>query len=652
MKRLLLCALSALVLDAQGQSLTWPDIRDGSLYLQPSHDDTVQVRWQPAWQADAAEETLFLLDGHGRLQGERRITREQVRGSQIWPLAASAGPYQLEVPGYSFRRYRIDHDASTRALFAPAKVHFSLQAPAETVLYFQVRGGEQASLAGKYHGGVRALEVERLGDGRRWSLVLSAQPAYWQFERLALPQADTLQTFRLRLRGEGKVAFWLDGTANLFALRAEHLGALAQADGEVHLQVGSTRRGRSASLGVNLPYLLPPTASHAAIDEVQPHAAGWYSFVDVLQRKADYEQPFRQFYQQRYPIHQDITLLAATGRRSRLDPERSTTAGLAAWLRSTAQLPGKSLHYLAFSDEPNLSYPDYPSYARYFTAMLEQLERFPGARDAGVRIAVPASSNLINGPMREGSAERIGLDWARRLLAEHGQQIDALAWHTWMVRDLLATRSYRQQVRAAAALVGLDATGRPRKALLLDQTNISSGSSLSPYEQDTHFAGLWWASVAINASADGLLDMLNWFQLADEPQWPKGMIQVHGDGSGFTPKPVALAHRFMQRHWLRDVLALDNDAFEVDALAMADRDKRSLFGVNKATRTQQVQVSGLAAACAQAALQLFGADNQPRTAPLQCREGRAHFTVPGQSLFALTWQAASPHPAQPTQEAP
>ena len=136
-----------------------------------------------------------------------------------------------------------------------------------------------------------------------------------------------------------------------------------------------------------------------------------------------------------------------------------------------------------------------------------------------------------------------------------GDQIDALAWHEWMVRDLLATRVYRNSVRQAADLVGLDNQGRPRKALLLDQTNISSGSSLSPYDQETHYAALWWTSVAINASADGWLDMLNWFQSADEPEYPKGMVRVL-DNQRFELKPVGLAQQFIQQHWLDQVLRL------------------------------------------------------------------------------------------------
>src|SRR5690606_14818201 len=131
----------------------------------------------------------------------------------------------------------------------------------------------------------------------------------------------------------------------------------------------------------------------------------------------NYENDFRRFYQQRYPITQDITLLSGTGRRSVLAADRTSDDGLDAWLTATRELGGKALHYLAFADEPNLNYSDYASYRRYFQAMLERVQRFPGAREAGVRIAMPASSNLVNGPFHEGSRQRIGLDWSRRLLA-------------------------------------------------------------------------------------------------------------------------------------------------------------------------------------------------------------------------------------------
>ena len=636
MKHLLtLAVLLPLASAVQAASLEWSDIRDGSLYLLPDQPDQLRIQWLPAWQAEANPEHLYLLDGRGRLEAELRIAASETSGDESWPLAASSSPYHLEIPGYSFRHYRIEHSDATRALFAPAKVHFSIEAGPNTQLYFRVRAGEQAILGGKYHEGVDSLKVERLSDGRQLQLQLQPYPGYFQFDQLPLPPGNADETWRLTLQGEGKAAFWLDGTANLFAQRADQLTPLPSlAAGQVQLKPGTQVLGRTPDLGVALPYVLPPPATFAALEALAPKAAGYYSLMDVLERKPNYEDEWRRLYQEQFGIRQDITLLAATGRRADLADDQTTRDGLDAWLAGTAALQGKAVHYLAFADEPNLNYPDYATYRDFFKAMAARVQAYPGAREAGVRIAMPASSRLVNGPFKEDSQTRRGIDWAQRLLTEHDDQIDALAWHEWMVRDLLATRSYRDSVRQAANLVGLDAQGRPRKALLLDQTNMSSGSTLSPYDQNTHYAGLWWTSVVINASSDGLLDMLNWFHVADEPEWPKGMIRMVA-ADRFELKPVGLAHHFIQRHWLDQVLALDNDAFEVDALAMARGAQRSLLGVNKAERVQEVNL--ILDSCPGGQLELFGPDNQPRRADFACEQGRIRFQLPGQTLFALTW---------------
>ncbi len=180
--------------------------------------------------------------------------------------------------------------------------------------------------------------------------------------------------------------------------------------------------------------------------------------------------------------------------------------------------------------------------------------------------------------------------------------------------------------------MGLDSNGRPRKALLLDQTNMSSGSSLSPYDQETHYAALWWTSVVINASADGWLDMLNWFQSADEPEYPKGMVRVL-DNQRLELKPVGLAQQFIQQHWLEQVLRLDNDAFEVDVLAMATDARRGLLGVNKSTRPQQVSLDGVPCPQAKAELVYFGPDNHSLSAPFNCEAGQIRFLLPGETCL-------------------
>ncbi|MFK5732946.1 hypothetical protein KW869_05360 [Pseudomonas urmiensis] len=630
----LICAFSTL---AQAAPMRWGDIRDGSLYLQPARDDSVRVSWVPAWQTNANEERLYLLDGQGRLRGERFIAASEGRGQQVWALPASAAAYRLEVPGYSFRSYRIEHDDNTVALFSPTKVHFSAETPNGVELYFKVAAGERAVLAGKYFGGVNSLQAERLGDRTQVTLKLKPYKDYPRYDQTALPVSATEQVWRLRLHGSGKAAFWLDGTANLFAQRAQHLQPLRQDPGRAELQLHKDMLGPTPRLGLALPYLLPPPASRGALDTLKPRAGGFYTAVDILANRPHYEDAFRRFYLEQAGIDLNITLMVASQRRNDLQANSQSLAGLDAWLAATVALGGKGTHYLSFADEPNYNYPDYATYKRYFDAMDRHVRAYPGAREAGVRIAMPASSRFVNGPFTTRGEQHRGIDWARRMLKESEPQIDALAWHEWMVRDLLATRVYRDSVRRAAEVVGINAEGRPRKALLLDQTNISPGPSVSPYEQETHFASLWWASVAINSAQDGLLDMLNWFQAADDPDHMKGMIRLPSQDR-FELKPVGLAQQFIQAHWLDQVQRMDNSAFEVDALAMARDRQRSVLGVNKAERQQHVTLQGVGRACP--SLSLFGPDSRSRPAAVDCTGGQIHFQVPAQTLFALSWRAS------------
>ncbi|QIH07946.1 MULTISPECIES: hypothetical protein [unclassified Pseudomonas] len=618
--------------------MQWGDIRDGSLYLQAAAADTLHLRWSPAWQSDANHEQLYLLAPDGQLLQALDIPASQAYGQQDIHLPAAQGDYRLQVPGYSFRNFKIGHDSATQAQFEPAKVHFSADVAEGAELYFQVAAGERAVLAGKYHGGVSVLQAVRLSDGLQVRLKLERHEQYPQFDQVPLPPASQDEVWRLSMGGSGKVGFWLDGTANLFAQDLHQLHPLQWTPGQVELTLKPQARGPSPHLGIALPYAQPPQSTFELLRALGARSANFYSFVDVIKSEPLREIGFRRLYREMFAIDHDITLLAGTGRRPVLEADRQTLAGLDAWLADSAQLGNRGTHYLAFADEPNLNYPSYAAFAAYFGQMLEHTRANPDTRAAGVRIAMPASSRLLDGPFRVGAGQRRGIDWAQRLLQEHGEDIDALAWHEWMVRDLLATRRYRDSVRAAAQLVGLDEHGRPRKALLLSQTNISSGPDLSPYQQDTHYAALWWMSVVVNASQDGLLDMLNWFQAADEPEYPKGMLALR-DAQRFALKPVAKAQQFIQQHWLGEVQALDNPAFEVDALALRDGARHSLLGVAKTPRPHTIELAATTDLCQSGPrLELLGPDGYSHEAPVQCHAGRAVFQLPGETLFALTWK--------------
>ncbi|MDR2365577.1 MAG: hypothetical protein LBD68_06960 [Zoogloeaceae bacterium] len=638
---LIVGALSLFVLASAscGASMEWGDIRDGSLYLLPKQAGSARLSWKAAWQADANREQIHLTDGAGRLLERLDIRPEQTRGEQVFALTPGKADYRLGIPGYSFRAYRVTHDAAVAAQFEPAKVHFSIDAPRNAEFYFRVAAGAKATLNGKHHGGVNALRIMRLSDASALRLDLREHAQYSSFDSLPLPTSRRDEIWRLNLEGSGKAAFWLDGADNLFAQKPEHLHPLTRLPGRAALTLREDSPGATPRLGVGLPYTLWPESGFASLDALDLQAAGFYSFVDVLSRQPEREIGFRRQYNQRFGIGLDLTLLSKTGRKPVLAADQQTLTGVDAWLADSIRLNSGGLHYLAFADEPNLNYPDYDSFEKYFAVILRHVRANAAARAAGVRIAAPASSRFGGGPFREDAGRRRGASWTEKLLQRHGDDIDAIVWHEWMLRDLFSTRRYRDDIQAAARLVGLDAKGRPRKALLINQTNISSGASVSPYQQDTHFAALWWVSVAINASGDGLLDMLNWFLVADDADHPKGMLR--NQGSRFELRPVALAQQFMRRHWLPWVQRLENDAFEVDALAMRDGRRHSLLGVNKSARVQQVSLAGAAALCRSGAkLEFFAPDSRVRAAHLNCKNDAARFDLPGETLFALTWEEA------------
>ncbi|MDR1854140.1 MAG: hypothetical protein LBR05_04450 [Azoarcus sp.] len=612
-------------------------IRHGSVYLRASAADRVRVDWRAEWQADANAEEIYLVDGGGRLAARLDVATTQGDGTHEFALAASEADYQLDVPGYSFRAWRVSHGATTAAQFEPAKVHFSVVVPAGVELYFRVAAGEAATLAGKHHGGVDALRVERLSDGKTLELPLKKYAAYRQFDHLPLPVSARDEVWRLKLAGSGKAAFWLDGAANLFAASPQQLHPLVLATGAATLTLGKGDAGPAPRLGLALPYATPSPAALDLLKTLGVRAANYYSFVDASVSKRDMEFSYRRLYRDA-GIDRDVTLLSASGRAPVLAADAKTLSALDAWLAASARLAPGALHYLGFADEPNLNYSSFDDFAAYFAAMLQRVKETPGARAAGVRVAVPASSRWLNGPSRDGAAKRRGIDWARALLARHGDDIDALVWHEWMTRDLFATRRIRTDVRAAADLVGLDAAGRPRKALIVGQANVSSGNALSPYDQDTFFAAQWWTSTVVNAARDGLLDMLVWFRAVDDADYPKGMLRMQGEA--FTLKPVALAQRFLARRWLDRVSKLDNDAFEVDALALRDGARHALVGVNKTPRRQRVTLNDAVAACASSAtLRLLLPDGSERDATVDCGDKTPRFTLPGNTIFALEWKA-------------
>lgn len=632
-------------------ALQWQWIRDGVWYIDTSsvtesnkQQAQITLSWQPAWEASAHEERVFLQDAEGNLIDELVINPGQFSGKKTWLLKPDKGHYRLEVPGYSYRRYRLEHASTLKVVYQPVKHHFTAEVPANAVLYFSVPAEQTINLGGKYHGGVTAFKVNpvnQLNAGVQLKLSTFDIKNYWQNNLIPIEQSTQNRVWRLAFQGKGKAAFWLDTTDNIFALRPEDLFVPKPLAGKGKITVGVKKLGRVPMVGTSLPFLDPPSHALSLLNEMKVKSATYYTYIDVLKAKPLADQSFRRTYFQQ-GITSDLTLLAETGRRAVLMDSKQITEVLRSYLPSWQQYTQSGLHYLVLADEPNLNYPSFTAFANYAQQVIHGLKQLPANVREKINIAIPASAGWLNGPSRNQASSRRGINWAKQLLPLLGDDIHALTWHRWLVRDLRATRSYQQAVAAAASLVGRNAKGTLQKHLLIDQTNISSGLHLSVYEQDTFFAALWWASVVANVAKSGDLTMINWFKTADDGPYRKGLMRKDAAGNWHL-KPVGHAMKFIQAHLQGDILTTKTSLFEVDVVASTTEKVIHILGVNKGDRQQRVDMRiDLPKLWQKQSLSVsktvLASDLQPQVSQKPHKAGKKlHFnwTISNKSIFAI-----------------
>ncbi|MBU2712755.1 hypothetical protein [Zooshikella harenae] len=632
-------------------AMQWQWIRDGVWYIDTSsvvetktEQRLIRLSWQPAWQPSAHEERIFLQDAEGSLIDELVINPDQFSGEKEWLLKSDKGPYRLEVPGYSYRRYRLEHASALKVVYQPVKHHFTAEVPANAKLYFSVPAEQTVNLGGKYHGGVKAFKVSPLkpsNGGIQLSLSTFDIKKYWQNNIVPIEQSTKRRVWRLVFKGKGKVAFWLDTTENVFALRPEDLFVPKHLAGKGKIKVGLKKLGPVPWVGTSLPFLDPPSQALSLLKAMQVRSATYYTYIDVLKEKIVADHSFRGTYYQQGIIN-DLTLLAETGRRAVLVDSKHITTVLRSYLPSWQQYSKTGQHYLVLADEPNLNYPSFTAFVKYAKQVVNGLKQLPEHVREHVKVAIPASAGWLNGPNRNQASSRRGITWAKQLLLLLGDDVHALTWHQWLIRDLRATRSYQQAVAAAASLVGRNTEGVLRKTLLIDQTNISSGLHLSPYEQDTFFAALWWVSVVVNAAQHGDLTMINWFKAADEGAYRKGLMRLDAAGNWHL-KPVGHAMKFIQAHLQGEVLATESSLFEVDVLASTTPKVIHMLGVNKGDRQQKLDIMvALPKHWQKHTLSvtktLLVSDLQPQVSQKTYKVGQKlhlNWTIPNKSIFAI-----------------
>ncbi len=577
------------------QAEVWQNIRDGVVHIRvpAAHSDNppvFDVQWTDAWISEAQEDHLYLQNPDGSLARQFRLDQSNTPGQTQFTLNAT-GDYQFHVTGTSFRYVSLGTYSQVPTLFEPVKVHKSASLPAGGTLYFQVPANTAFTFAGKYHGGVSGYELSPLGSDDTYTLELNNHNLHWQYDSVKIPAYPKQRNWKLTWEGSGKTAFWLDDIPNLFAQKEEYLFHPKLSQGQVQVKIEPFIVGQTPAVGSALPFVNPPEHTYPLLEKWQLGAANHYTFADTLQRSPEADLEFLNLYENRFNIKRSNTILAETGRQAVIDDVDKIKPIVLNYLKQRHEQGLLKENYFAIADEPNLNYPSYDRYESDFAALASAIKNHPDPAINSTKLAAPQSSRFIQAPTRSHAEERRGIDWAERIIKKYGQWVDAISWHEWMVRDLIDTSRYREAVEAADELAR---RYRPQMgkepALIIGQTNISSGWSLSPYEQDTEFSALWWTSVVIQSSLPGKLNQIIWFKAADDPNYRKGLATV--DNKGFTEKPVSEAMAFINEHLGYWVLQLQSTHPEVDILATLSRDKRQLkiLGVNKSRRTQQLHI--------------------------------------------------------------
>ena len=565
--------------------LIWPDLRDGVVYLRMQAGETARLGVKDVWAAEGTRDRLYFQAPDGEML-DRFLLSAGKKPADITLLAKrGAGDYRFEVCGLSHRATTLRVDPATPTVFEPAKVHFSLTSPGKGAkLYFRVPADNRAFSfrARTFRGSCKAYELLS-PSGKRYELKPKELHSSVK-EHAGLDfSGDRHESgvWTLLFRDSGKAAFWLDGIPNLFAQKPEHLFMPEFKPAKAEVRLTGRVLGETPLLGVALDaYPLAP-AYEEALRQLSPETVHYYFFPELADRPGHTQRarlaPF--------PCREEYILFSTLNSRAMIAEEHARQ-GLRD-LRQSRKTGQEPLTAVSFVDEPNLRFGK--------TAYLKRFAALRAVQDAGAPefpLMVPDSSMLTEGPLVDDNADRKGLDWMEALY-QQGLMPKAprpfLAWHEWMYRDLLATEAFRDAVNEAARF----AVGKsPAPLLVINQTNISSGSDTSVYDQDSFFASLWLGAAFAHAAGTGQLHAFGWFMMTDDIETHhKGLFALRGEARNLQEiqlkeRPVLQVFRLLLAHKLPLVLELQGGHPDLAMFACADQARKqlALFVTNTAPR--------------------------------------------------------------------
>lgn len=639
--------------------------RDVNIYYFPEKSTSIQLIWAAAYNADSNDETIFVLNRRGQLVYQVSIDENDLNGNVLIPMIAGE-QYKLIIPGYSYRNYSVKASSDLKYMIEPAKLQFTGSLPNDATLYFKVNPGEQAYFNMKdYNSGAvvgpTGATLTRIEDGAVLVLPTAPQNRYYGHNRMALPVTTPEQgtvTYKVVLTGgQGRSAFWLDGIPNVFSPSQSRYIRPVDENSIVEAVASNDRMGKMVNVGTYLPYVVVPAPADASLARLSPQCGNFYSFLNVLSAN-----PLRERFRQLYttgmvgPIKYTWTIFGQDGpglNAAILEFTPTIKDGVTKFMENLIYIGATAANgyknYVMMSDEPNRVYPSYEQYEAYFVQMADYINSHPLRAQAGVEVAVAGYSRFDHGTTIEGALDRKGETWTKRLLAKYKGNVGGVSWHEWFVRNPLALRQYSKTVEA-----GFKYTNNGQRRMTIEQTNTSGGQSVSLYDQNTHYATVWFAGVIINSARPGMLDDLMWFPVSDDDTHPKGQIYSQdtplahnspGPDLTFGLKPVGLFTEYLMNNHLKglenkSVYGINATGIEVDMLYFqgdkAGQRQKTVMGVNKSDRVYATTIKGLGWDTT-AQLMCWDETNTAKALPfVKQSNGDYTFTLPKGGVFFLT----------------
>lgn len=586
---LIIVSLLLCLSNSKLHAAVWANIRDGALYIKNGSPLTViSLTWKNVWNSDSQTDHIYLQNPDGTLKEKIILAKDNTPGN-IDVRLDRIGVYKLELAGACYRSLTVSLPDKIKSMFAPVKVHKSISLPKSKSLFFHVPENHSFSFNAKNYGGVKEFWLSLENAEESYQLECNKYLRYSQFDSRDFDISGNSRFWKVEWQGQGKISFWLDGVPNLFVKQPDDYFALDYSPRDTEVTITEKIEGHTPSIGVAFPFEYLPEHSYQIMKNWGVAASNHYVFLDYLQRKGDQGVDFKQLYEQKFNINQNNAIFGLSNRKYVYRATEENKNSIFDFLKKSSSQ--NSTTYYSIGDEPNLNYPSFESYSRTFGDIASSIKNHvdPAVRQS--LIAIPQSSRFLNGPTIEGSEKRRGFDWAQKLIEQYGRYIDAISWHEWLVRDLIDTGRYHEAVSQADGLIEkYKSNFTKRPALIIGQTNISSGSTISPYENETYFASLWWVSVVINSSKAGKLDQLIWFKAVDDGVYQKGILSRKG--SSIVEKPVSEAMSFINSHLGKWVLNVDYKTPELDLLGTLSDHKQQmhLLGVNKSKHPHKLTV--------------------------------------------------------------